>query len=161
MFNKWQFPLSPSVLHFIFINNNLSNDTKVQFSSVQSLSHVWLFATPWTAACQASWSITNSWSPPKPISIKSMMPPNHLILCRPLLLLSSIFPSIRVFSNDIVLKWKSQNPNHSQNPSAVNVLQNTKTKSPFLGERHYLFLWRRKGFSFCPSYTPFISTMNM
>ena len=68
----------------------------VQFS--QSLSHVQLFATPWTAACQASLSITNSQSPPKLMSIESVMPSNHLILCRPLLLLPSVFPSIRVFS---------------------------------------------------------------
>ena len=67
-----------------------------QFSSVQSLSCVWLFATPWTAACQASLSITNSQSPPKPMSIESVMPSNHLILRHPLLLLPSIFPSIRV-----------------------------------------------------------------
>ena len=79
----------------------------VQFSSVQSLSHVRLFATPWTAACQASLSITNSWSPPKPMSIESVMPSNHLILCRPLLLLPSIFPSIRVLSNEsaLCIKW--------------------------------------------------------
>ena len=64
-------------------------------SSVQSLSHVQLFATPWTAARQASLSITNSLSLPKLKSIKSVMPSNHLIFCRPLLLLSSIFPSIR------------------------------------------------------------------
>ena len=106
MFNKWQFPLSPSVLHFIFINNNLSNDTKVQFSSVQSLSHVWLFATPWTAACQASLSITNSWSLPKLMSIQSVMPSDHLILCRPLFL-PLIFPSNRVFSNEsaLLIRW--------------------------------------------------------
>ena len=67
-------------------------------SSVQSLSRVWLFVTPWTAALQASLSITNSQSPPKPMSIESMMPSNHLILCCPLLLLPSIFPSMRVFS---------------------------------------------------------------
>ena len=65
----------------------------VQFSSVQSLSRVWLFATPWTAASKASLTITNSRSLPKPMSIESVMPPNHLILCRPLLLLPSIFPS--------------------------------------------------------------------
>ena len=65
----------------------------VQFSSVQSLSHVRLFATPWTTALQASLSITNSWSPPKPMSIESVMPSNHLILCHPLLLLPSIFPT--------------------------------------------------------------------
>ena len=72
----------------------------VQFSSVQSLSRVWLFVTPWTTACQASLSITNSWSLTKPMSIESVMPTNHLILCRPLLLLPLIFPSIRVFSNE-------------------------------------------------------------
>ena len=79
----------------------------VQFSSVQSLGRVWLFATPWTAAHQASLSIANSQSPPKPMSIESVMPSNHLILCRPLLLLPSIFPSIRVFSNESALhiRW--------------------------------------------------------
>ena len=71
--------------------------------SVQSLSHVQLFATPWTAACQASLSITISWSPPKPRSIVSVMPSNHLILCHPLLLPPSIFPSIRIFSNESAL----------------------------------------------------------
>ena len=76
----------------------------VQFSSVQSLSHVRLFATPLTAAHQASLSITNSWSPPKPMSIELVMPSNHLILCCPLLLLPSIFPSIRVFSNESALR---------------------------------------------------------
>ena len=74
-----------------------------QGSSVQLLSRVQLFATPWTAACQASLSITNSRSLPKPMSIVSVMPSNHLILCRPLLLLPSIFPSIRVFSNESAL----------------------------------------------------------
>ena len=67
-------------------------------SSVQSLSHVLLFVTPWTAARQASLSITNSWSLLKLMSIKSVMPSNYLILCRPLLILPSIFHSIRVFS---------------------------------------------------------------
>ena len=75
-----------------------------QFSSVQSLSHVRLFATPWTPAHQASLSITISWSLPKPMSIESVMPPNHLILCRPLLLLPSVFPSTRVFSNELALR---------------------------------------------------------
>ena len=73
------------------------------FSSVHSLSHVWLFATPWTAARQASLFITNSWSPPKPRPIESVMLSSHLIFCRPLLLLPSIFPSIRVFSNGSAL----------------------------------------------------------
>ena len=77
-------------------------------SSVQSLSHVQLFATPWTTARrQAPLSITNSWSSPKPMSIESVMPSNHLILCCPLLLLLSIFPSIRVFSNESALRRKS------------------------------------------------------
>ena len=71
---------------------------------VQLLSHVRLFATPWTASRQASLSITNSRSPPKPMSIESVMPSNHLILCRPLLLLPSIFPRIRVFSNESALR---------------------------------------------------------
>ena len=73
-------------------------------SSVQLLGHVWLFATPGTAACQASLSITNSQSLFKLMSIESVMPSNHLILCRPLLLMPSIFPSIRVFSNESVLR---------------------------------------------------------
>ena len=71
--------------------------------SVQLLSHVQLFVTPWTAALQASLSITNSRSLPKFMSIKLVMPSNHLILCCPLLLLSSVFPSIRIFSNESVL----------------------------------------------------------
>ena len=75
-----------------------------QFSSVQWLSHVWLFATPWTTACQASLSISNSRSLPKFMSIKSVMPSNHLILCLPLLLMLSIFPSIRVFSSESALR---------------------------------------------------------
>ena len=82
-------------------------DFKIGSSSVQSLSRVRLFATPWTAAHQASLSITNSWSLLKLMSIESVMPSNHLILCRPLLLLPSILPSIRVFSNESVLciRW--------------------------------------------------------
>ena len=79
----------------------------VEFSSVQSLSHVQLFAIPWTAARQASLSVTNSQSLLKLISIESVMPCNHLILCHPLLLLPSIFPSIRVFSSksDFHIRW--------------------------------------------------------
>ena len=73
-------------------------------SSVQLLSRVQLFATPWTTACQASLSITNSWSRPKPMSIELVMLSNHLTLCRPLLLLPSVFPSIRVFSNESALR---------------------------------------------------------
>ena len=78
-----------------------------EFSSVQSLSSVWLFVTPWTAAGQASLSINNSWSLLKLMPIEWVMPSNHLMLCCSLLLLSSIFPSIRVFSNESVLhiRW--------------------------------------------------------
>ena len=76
-------------------------------SSVQSLSRVRLFATPWTVAHQASLSITSSWSLLKFMSIKSVMPSNHLTLCCPLLLLTSVFPRIRVFSNESALhiRW--------------------------------------------------------
>ena len=74
----------------------------VQFSSVQSLNRVWLFETPWTVAHQASLSITSSRTLPKLTSIKSVMLSNHLILCLPILLLPSIFPSIRVFCNESV-----------------------------------------------------------
>ena len=77
---------------------------KIILSSVQSLSHVWLFVTLWTTVRQASLSITNSWSPPKSMSIESVMPSNHLILCHPLLVLPSSFPSIRVFSNESALR---------------------------------------------------------
>ena len=77
------------------------------FTSVQSLNCVQLFVTPWTAACQAFWSITNSRSLLKLMTIESVMPSNHLILCCSLLLLPAIFPSIRVFSNESVLpiRW--------------------------------------------------------
>ena len=79
----------------------------VQFSSFQLLRRVWLFATPWTAACQASLSITNSWSPPKLMSIELLMPFNHLILWHPVLLPPSIFPSIKVFSKEsaLCIRW--------------------------------------------------------
>ena len=77
-----------------------------QFSSVQSLSRVWLFVTPWITACQASLSITNSRSSLRLTSIESVMPSSHLILCRPLLLLPPILPSIRVFSNESTLRMR-------------------------------------------------------
>ena len=79
----------------------------LEISSVQLLSHVRLFVTPWTAARQFPLSITSSWSSPKPMFIKLVMPANHLILCHPLLLLPSIFPSIRIFSNEsaLCIKW--------------------------------------------------------
>ena len=78
--------LSPAYLRL------LTNFNRPLLSSIQSLSHVRLFVTPWTTAHQASLSITNSWSLPKPMSIESVMPSNHLILCSPILLLPSIFP---------------------------------------------------------------------
>ena len=101
---------------------------KIKFSSVQSLSHVRLFVTPWTAARQASLSITNSQSPPKLMSIESVMPSNHLILCRPLLLLPSIFPSIRVFSNESALHIRCQSIRVSASTSVLPV--NTQDWSP-------------------------------
>ena len=95
-----------SLLYFIFnflceVLYALFIFAMIQFSSVQSLSRVRLFVTPWTTARQASLSITNCWSLPKPMSIESVMPSN---LCHPLLLLPSIFPSIRVFSNESALR---------------------------------------------------------
>ena len=92
----------------------------IKKTSVQSLSCVRLFATPWTAACQASLPITNFRSPPKLMSIESVMPSNHLILCHPLLCMPSIFPSIRVFSNESLLciRWpKYWSFSFSINPS--------------------------------------------
>ena len=87
--------LQAIILEWVAISYSI-RARSVQFSSVQSLSHVRLFATPQTAACQASLYITNSQSLLKLMSIESVMPSNHLILCHPLLLLPSIFPSIRV-----------------------------------------------------------------
>ena len=96
------FQSSPLILHSYDLFSSPINQTDLLLvtnilSSVQLLSHVRLFKTPWTAACQASLSITNSQSLPKLMSIELVMPRKHLILCRPLLLLTSIFPSISVF----------------------------------------------------------------
>ena len=96
-----QIPIYPSTAHTPPL---LPAILIIQFNSVQSFSRVRLFATPWTAACQASLSITNSQSLLKLMSIESVMPSNHLILCHPLLLLLSIFPSIRVFPNESTLR---------------------------------------------------------
>ena len=90
-------------IHKMMLQFSMSKLSSSSLVVVQSLSLVQLFATPWTAAHQASLSITNSWSLLKLMSIKSVMSSNHLILCRPLLLLPSIFLSIRVFSNQSVL----------------------------------------------------------
>ena len=99
MYFQWKGPR----VHYTFLSILVS----VQFSSVQWLSHVRLFATPWIAARQASLSITNSRSSLKLTSIESVMPSSHLILCRPLLLLPPIPPSIRVFSNEstLCMRW--------------------------------------------------------
>ena len=118
------FPISHPVIHQIklrllnlifkallsFAQTNFpvwSDLLTIHLSSVQSLSHVQLFATPWTVACQASLSITNSWSLLKLMSIKLVMPYNHLILCHPLLLLPSILLNIRIFSNEstLCIRW--------------------------------------------------------
>ena len=100
--NLWDSP-HPSLLLAVSLPLSFFFSS-VQFSSVQSLSYVRLFATPWTTAHQASLSITNSQSLPKPMFIESVMPSNHLILCHPLLLLLSIFPSIKVFFNKLTLR---------------------------------------------------------
>ena len=96
-------------IHKSFLRNFLRLKLRgsVQFSSVQSLSRVWIFATPWITACQGSLSITNSRNLLKLMSIELVMPSSHLILCRPLLLLPPIPPSIRVFSNEstLHLRW--------------------------------------------------------
>ena len=117
----WAQCLSPwnSLLHFLLCNFFLfvqkkdsiffiyKEQCRIQFSSIQSLSRVWLFATPWIAARQASLSITNSWSSLRLTSIESVMPSSHLILCHPLLLLPPIPPNIRVFSNEstLCMRW--------------------------------------------------------
>ena len=92
------------ILAFLFLILKVDSQLPASSQSVQSLNRVRPFATPWTAACQASLSITNSQSLLKLMSIESVIPSNHLILCRPLLLLPSIFPSIRVFSSESVLR---------------------------------------------------------
>ena len=100
-------PLSSTTVCSSFFSSHNGNGHVLNISSVQLLSCVWLFAIPWTAACQDFLSIINSWSLLKLMSIESVMPSNHLILCCPFLLLPSIFPSIRVFSIESVLhiRW--------------------------------------------------------
>jgi len=97
----------PNLLTLVVFRYHFFRFYMHSISSVQSLSHVWLFETPWIAAHQASLSITNSQSLPRLMSIESVMPSNYFILCRPLLLLPPIPPSIRVFSNESVLhiRW--------------------------------------------------------
>ena len=99
-----------------------------QFGSVQLLSHVRLFATPWITACQASLSITNSWSLLKLMPIESVMPSSHLILCLPLLLLPSILPSIRSFPMSQLFAWGGQSTGVSASASVLPM--NTQDWSP-------------------------------
>ena len=111
---------SPGVSLDLAVETNGDLKLPSQFSSVQLLSRIQLFSIPWTAACQTSLSITNFWSLLRLLCIESVMPSNHLILCRPLLLSPSIFPSIRVFSNESVLRirWpKDWNFSFSISPS--------------------------------------------
>ena len=122
-------------------------------NSVQLFSRAWLFATPWTAARQASLSITNSRSPPKPMAIESVMPSNRLILCCPLPLLPAIFPSIRVFSNEsaLCIKWPkcwSFSFNISPSSETGKVWCDTN-RTHFYVKRSYLPLWMQglSGFS--------------
>ena len=123
-------------------NDYVSDQGTNSISSVQSLSHVQLFVTPWTAACRASLSITNSWSLLKLMSIKSVNPSNHLILCRSLLL-PSIFPSSRVFSNESVLRirWpKYWSFSFSISPSKeYSELISFRTDCLFISSEHPMF----------------------
>ena len=111
----------------------LVSEEQHQFSSVQSLSHVQLSATPWTTAHQASLSVTNSRSLLKLMSIALVMPSNHLILCHPLLLLPSIFPSIRVFSNELVL--------HIRLPKYLSFSFNISPSNEYLGLISFKIDW--------------------
>ena len=133
--------------YIFYINRNpqvdWSNeyDRRVQFSSVQSLSCVRLFVTPWIVACQASLSIINSGSSLRFTSIESVMPSSHLILCRPLLLLPPIPPSIRVFSSESILRMRwpkywsfSFSIIPSKEISGLKVLQNSCQEGPACGK---------------------------
>ena len=105
MWTRWSHVrLSPRHETNVYLSPDFLDVNIVQFSSVQFLSHVWLFTTPRTVACQTSLAITNSLSLLKLTSIKSVMPSNHPVLCHPLLLLLSIFPNIRIFSNESALR---------------------------------------------------------
>ena len=106
----------------------VSSSTLYQLNSVQSLIRVRLFVIPWTTECQASLSITNSWSPPKPMSIESVMPSNHLIIYHPLLLLPSIFSSIRVFPMSQLFTSGGQSIGFSASTSVLPM--NTQNWSP-------------------------------
>ena len=117
-------------------------------SSVQTLNHVRLFATPWTTAPQASLSITNSQNPPKPMSIELVMPSNHLILCRPLILLPSVFHIIRVFSNESALPFRW--PKYCSFRFNISPSMNTQDWSP-LGWTGWMSLHPRDSQEFSPT----------
>ena len=122
MWQNFKYFYLPWIILEWFIHHHLESSVKVflyyigliQFNSVQWLSHVQLFVTAWIAACQASLSITNSWSLLKLMSIELVIPSKHLILCCPLLLLPSIFPSISFFSKDLYLLLTGGRRNESQ-----------------------------------------------
>ena len=99
---------------------DMQREKEREWTSVQSLSRVWLFETPWTAARQASLSITNSWSLLKLMSTESVMPSNHFILCRPPFLPPSIFPSNRIFSSESILPISGQSIGVSASASCAN-----------------------------------------
>ena len=133
MWRNWNSHAWLGVVKWYILGNNMAVPQKIkqnchQFSSVQSLSRVLLFVTPWIAARQASLSITNSQSLSKLMSIKLVMPSSHLILCHSLLLLSPIPPSIRVFSSESTLhiRW----PNSGVSASTLVLPMNTQDWSP-------------------------------
>ena len=128
IFKTLQQVIDTFLLLYIKILQYFDFNILMAISSVQLLSRVRLFATPWTAVRQASLSITNCWSLPKLMSIESVMPSSHLIHCHPLLLLPSIFPIIRVFSNEsaFCIRW----PKYWSSASASVLPMNTQDWSP-------------------------------
>ena len=131
--------LSPD-LRFELQRQKFCEEKRLDISSVQLLSRVRLFVTPWTAACQASLSITNSRSL-QTMSIESVMPSNHLILYWPLLLPPSIFPSIRVFSNESVLQFCCKRPLIIFLPWKISIMKHKMSRESYLHSlTHWLFL---------------------
>ena len=127
-------------IHILYMDVFPGGSAVKNLPALQVLSLVWLFATPWTAACQASLLLTISWSLPRFMSIASVMPSNHLILCCPLLLLPSIFPIIRLFSNESALRIRWPKYWHfSVSISPSNASHNTRF-NPWVSK----VLWKRK-----------------